>query len=447
VIARLSPRSALKSVTGREANVRTASITTLGVNLGATGLRMVIQALLARWLGPAGYGKFSLLRGWGGLIGRLPDRGYNLALVRWLPQYQELAQGRSYRALVRHSVLQTFYNAVIITVAAMAVSAFVIGDTSAETMVGLTLIITGALSVTLRQVLQATYRYVLGVSLTELVQPLVFGLLVLAFAFSVGKSVTATLVALTVSGAIVIGFELVAVRSRLPVQRDESPAATDEWRAGTLAMYVGQLGIASQEVSYLLIVGAVLGSTQAALFTVAQRIAILARMGNSAVEAIIGPQLARLGRSGVGAREEMQEIVDRGIRLSTFFTGSACVALIIGSDFVLKVFGSEYADARSMLWVLLIGMILNALTGPTGYLVSMTGSEGIFGSVMVIHAIAGGALAWLVAVVFDSALGVAIVTAATTVSWNLVFVVIAGKRLGVWSFPGGRWLGRRLAAR
>lgn len=436
------PSSARKLV-GRGANLRMASVATMLLNFGASGLRMGIQAGLARWLGPVGYGRFVLLRGWGGLLGRLPDRGFNLALIRWLPRYEEQELGGSTRRLIRHVVIRTARNSVIVAAAAMAFSAFVLHDSRTSTLVGLLLVVTGSLVTTLRHALQGTYRHVLGVSLTEVVQPATFAVLAVIFGVLIGRSVTATLAALAIAGAVVAGLEALAIRARLPADDAVSADSENDWGEGTLPLYIGQLGIASQEVSYLLIVGATLGPTEAALFAVAQRLSVLARMGNSAVESLIGPEVARLGRAGKESSTELQSVIDRGIRLSLLFTGTVCVGLIVASDFALRVFGDEFVDATGMLRVLLIGMIFNALTGPTGYLVSMTGSQTIFGYVMLGHAIVGASAAWTAATVLDTGVAVAAVTALTTVSWNLWFVIVGIRRLGVWSMPGGAWLAKR----
>ncbi len=429
-----APRRLMKSVTGREAKVRAAAIGTVIVNVGGTGFRLVIQALLSRWLGPTGYGQFVVMRGWGGLLSRLPDRGYQLAIVRWLPHLEREGDGDGARGIVRQALRTTLFGSVVVMAVAMAASVVIFDDRSATTLIGLTLIVSVAAMLIFKQVLQASYRHVLGVTFTDLVHPAAFAIIAFVLALIVGRSVAAALLALTLAGAVVAIGEAIVVRRILPAGNGRM-AADPRWRAGIRPLFIGQLGGAGLEISYLLIVGAILGPREAGIFAVAQRIAVLGRMGNSAVESVIGPQFSRLSADGRDAAPEMQRVVDRGIAVSSMFTAAACLVLVLGSGLALQAFGPEYTDGRTLLWVLLIGNLVNALSGPTGYLVSMTGSEVIYGYVMAGHAIVAAALSALVAWQFDSAIGVALVATVITISWNAWLIGIGGRKLGVWCIP------------
>ncbi len=417
-----------------------AALGSVVINLGGAALRLVVQATLANWLGVVGYGRFVVMRGWGGLLGRLPNRGYHLAMIRWLPQYAETGESDAYRRLVRHGVRSTVAWSIGLAAGAMAFSALVLGDTSWATMVGLGLIVSVAAMQIHRQIFQASFRHVLGVTSTELAHPAVFAVLALIFAALAGRSVSAALLALGIAGVIVAVGQAVVVERTLP--QAEKPSANqarhvsdDEWRKGTAPLFVGQLGIAGLEVSFLLIVGAILGPGAAGIYAVAQRIAVLGRMGNSAIESVIGPQFSRLSTGGPEAARNMQAVVDRGIRLSVWFTTAAGVALVLGADLALRLFGPDFSEGRNLLWVLLIGNMVNALSGPTGYLVSMTGSEVVYGYVMAGHAALAALAASLVAWQTGSLIGVALVATVATISWNVWLIRIGGTSLGVWCLP------------
>ena len=439
---RIDFRGMVRSLSGQGANVGLASMASVGLKLAATGIRMVIQIALANWLGAAGFGLFSVVRGWAGLLSNLPNRGYNLAFIRWLPAYREQGDGRSYRLLITQAVRTTLIGSIVLAFVVVAVARLIEGEFTAAGAATAILLITTALANLSRQVLKASYRHVLGVWLAEFVHPIAFGVAALVSALVLGRSVGAVL------GSLAAATLLVAVLQAYHVARDlpeaSGPAEPDpRWREGIGPLFVGQLGVAAQETMYLLIVGFTLGATAAGLFAVAQRLAVLARIGNNAVATIVSPELGRL-REQENATEAMQSVVDKGVNLSLAFTGAAIALLAAGSGFAVRLFGSDFEEAQAILLVLLIGNVANAATGPIGYLISMVGSESTYGFVMAVHAVAGALAALAGGLFFESVLVVAAVATITTISWNTTLVVIGGRTLGVWSIP--RPLRRLVAA-
>lgn len=449
----------LKRLSGEGTQVELASLASVFLNLGATGMRWLINVFLARWLGSAGFGQFSVLRGLAGLLSRLPNQGYDLALIRWLPKYREAGDVRSYRNLVLHAARATGIAAIVLAIVAALVGWIRDEELTLATVAGSALIITGAVGTLLRQELRASNRHVLGVWLTEVIAPMIFGLLAVAASFVFDPSAAVVLGALALSGVVVVVGEAVAIARYLPKADavdagaldtstaddaaadlstgsiDSGASSESEWRAGTGSLFIAQLGLAALEVMYLLIIGWVIGNVAAGIFTVANRIALLAKMGNSAVETILSPEFGRLSSHEEGATEAMQAVVDKGIRLSMAFTGAALAVLLVASDFIISVFGEGFGGAKPVLLVLLIGNAVNALTGPTGYLVSMTGSEVVYGYIMAGHGIVGAAIAYAIAGTVGTAVAVALVSSLITVSWNICLIVIGGRRLGVWCLP------------
>ena len=94
----------------------------------------------------------------------------------------------------------------------------------------------------------------------------------------------------------------------------------------------------------------------------------------------------------------------------------SCVALAAVP--ILSLFGAEYVDARSVLLILLVGNVTNALTGPSGFVVSMTGSEWTYAAVMGVHAIGLVVLSFWLGWAYGI-VGVALGRSLINVSWNL----------------------------
>src|SRR5690606_35863506 len=50
--------------------------------------------------------------------------------------------------------------------------------------------------------------------------------------------------------------------------------------------------------------------------------------------------------------------------------------LVVGHQFVLGVFGKEFTEGASIMFILLGGTLINSWTGPVGVLLNMTGHHG-----------------------------------------------------------------------
>lgn len=445
----------MKRLNGKETQVEFASLATVFLNLGATGLRWLITVFLTNWLGAGGFGAFSALRGWAGLLSRLPNQGFDLALIRWLPKYRDAKDTGSYRALLRHATRITGVSAIVLAIGVALFGWINGGQSMLAVVAGAVLIVTGAVGTLLRQELQAANRHVFGVWLTEVTHPVIFGALALlaALFFDADNGVGAVLAALAIAGVVVVVAEFITIARNLPNPDAETAEsipeqATEvlagsgsdvdretEWRSGTSSLFLAQLGLAALEISYLLIISATLGNVAAGIFGVANRIALMARLGNTAVETILSPEFGRLSAQEDGGLAELQQVVDKGIRLAMLFTSAALFVLLVAADLIISVFGDGFDDAKPVLIMLLIGTAINAFTGPTGYLVSMTGSEVAYGYIMAGHAAVGAALAFIIAQSVGTVVAVALVSSLVTVSWNVCLIVIGGRRLGVWCLP------------
>jgi O-antigen/teichoic acid export membrane protein len=285
-----------------------------------------------------------------------------------------------------------------------------------------------------RALLQAAHQFVPATGLTELFQPVLFGVLLGGLALGTDLTAEAALVLYIGSMAVTAGLEAVLLRRSLPdaLHSSEYRFRRKEWVVTARPLFVAQLALAALQVVDLLVVGAILGAADAALYGVATRVAVLGRVVNSGLESVVSPRISKAHASGNPG--QIQAIVDQTIRISA--VPSLGFALLVGLAAVpiLSLFGSEYADARSVLLILLIGNVTNAVTGPSGFVVSMTGSEWTYAAVMGVHAIGlvilSFWLGWAHGIV-----GVAIGRSLINVSWNLSLVVIARRRLDVRCYP------------
>ena len=124
----------------------------------------------------------------------------------------------------------------------------------------------------------------------------------------------------------------------------------------------------------VLVVGALTDPTTTGLYIVASRIASLAATPATLLDQVVAPRVAEAAE--YGEKNRLRDLSWEYAVLS--FVG--CVVLLgflalFGVQFIRVLFGDAYQESLTILWVLLAGHVANAMTGPTGILLSMTGSH------------------------------------------------------------------------
>jgi O-antigen/teichoic acid export membrane protein len=434
----VEPRSRLRgfvtSMWGRDGKLSAAAVGTVGTSLGGTALRFITQAILARWLGAAAYGQFVVGRGWGELLAKVPNRGYQMTSVRFLPRYEAEKEWSLFRGLLFLSRTETLLLGLALSAVSIAAYTTITGESDPAMVAGLALAPALAMVTTSRSLLQGVHLYVPATALTELVQPVIFAAAIGALVLFGTVSASTALWIYVATMVVIATLEGIMLRRALPEPAQHAPRRFDRrrWVETARPMFVAQLAIATLGLADVLIVGAVLGPVDAGLYAVATRIAVVGRVVNSGLESVVAPRFADAwSRRDVDA---IQKTIDRAIRTSVAPTVGFVVITSVLATPVLSIFGEQFVDARVVLMILLAGNVANAFTGPSGYVVALTDSERVYAAVMAVHAVALVILCWVLAHI-GGITAVALVQSGVTTSWNLCMVVLARRRLGMKCYP------------
>jgi O-antigen/teichoic acid export membrane protein len=152
----------------------------------------------------------------------------------------------------------------------------------------------------------------------------------------------------------------------------------------------------------------------------------------------------RLGNSHAeGNRRLFSRQVRAAVSLCFWPSLLAGGVLLAFPAWFLTLFGNEFGQGISVLRVLVLGALVNALAGPVGWVLCMTGHETVFQRLLLLCA---GLNIGLNALLIPryGALGAAVTTAVCTALWNILAAVFASKYLGVCTIYGcSRFLERR----
>ncbi len=413
------------------------AILVFGASIAGTAIRFVLQIVLIRWLGTAGFGSFVFARQWGELLAKLPDRGYVLGSVRFIPRYLAAEDRPRHHGVLRRALTLTTRNGIFIVAVAVLIGLSMGQDSSV--LLGFTLALVISLAGLLRAAVQGSHHYTSATVLLELGQPLSMGAgMALLWYFDQLTVITALLVVF-IAWLLVALLELVLLNRITPadVRRSEPIYEDDEWNRSTGQLFLAQLGIAVINISDVLIVGIVVGTVEAGIYAIATRIAAIGRIANAAVESLVSPQIAAAANDGPAGYPTIQRMIDRAIRISIWPSVAFAVFAIATATPVLEFIGRDFAGGRNVLILLVLSNLSDAVSGPSGHVVSLVGSERTYARIMLLNAVALVAFGLLGGALFGL-IGVAVVRTAVNVSWNAALFGVARRQFGLWCLPSAR---------
>lgn len=191
---------------------------------------------------------------------------------------------------------------------------------------------------------------------------------------------------------------------------------------------IGSALVLNQQLDTLL-VGIVLGTAEVGPYRVASQGAQLAMFMAFVINTIISPYVARYHAEG-----DVRALRKLFVHARTAGVASVAAALAIflfaGGRLIALVFGAEFSSAAPLLVILTAGYLGNALCGPCGTVLAMTGHERASARALWTLAIANGILATGAGVMFGL-YGVAIITAMTITLYQGWLRYIQWRELGI----------------
>jgi len=165
-----------------------------------------------------------------------------------------------------------------------------------------------------------------------------------------------------------------------------------------------------------------------ALLAIATRIALLVPMILTAVNMVVSPKFAALYHQG--NMEKTEELLTKSLKLLAAVSSVIFIIMVLFGSNVLGIFGEQYVEAAGLLSILVCGQLVNALTGPSGKLLMMSGFEKDVRNSSIIVTIFGLSLA-LILVAKYGVHGAAISTAITIATQNIAFAYLVRYRLRI----------------
>ena len=152
-----------------------------------------------------------------------------------------------------------------------------------------------------------------------------------------------------------------------------------------MPMYGAAIADSVMTVSDVLILGMFATAADVGIYTAAARTALLTRFLLLANSAVVAPRFAALH-----AADDRQGVARLAVRSTLLTTVSSVPLLLIFIAFpekILSLFGPQFEAGAQALIILSAGQFVNAMTGPVGYLLNMSGFHRIEGRIAVVGAL------------------------------------------------------------
>ncbi|MCZ6619935.1 MAG: polysaccharide biosynthesis C-terminal domain-containing protein [Gammaproteobacteria bacterium] len=405
------------------------------LKLGSLALVTLSSIVVARSLGPAGYGQVAFVFAVLNLLAIPTSSAVNPLLIRHVSNYQLAADWSLLRGLLRWTGTNTTLLAVSIMVPILGWACWNLLSTPTDRAVLFCIAVPFVLFWTwaarVSGVLQGLRKVVLAQSFDWIINPVIYLVLVVIL-WSKG-ALTPITVLLSSLGALVVSViaGTITLQKSIPEQvvgadiELERKVWLSAWRHFIVIQVVG---VANIQVPVVLL-GIFGTEAQTGLFRVSENIASLLAISLLVVNAVIAPYITRL--HAIGNMQELERIARGTARVALAFTLPAFFIVLFAGEWLLGfLFGESYTSAFPALVILLIGQVVNVACGSVGLLLNMTGHEKISMNALAM-ALALNLILGAVLIPGYGAVGAAIGASVSTIVWNVLLAVRTRKLLGI----------------
>ncbi|NPA71559.1 MAG: flippase [Gammaproteobacteria bacterium] len=400
-------------------------IQTLGV-----ALKYIAQVLLARWLGPTEYGIYSYIFTWANVIATFATLGLTIGIIKFIPEYVVHKKWCFLKGIISQARLLVFGSGIALGAgsyfALLYTQSGKVG--SHELLLGMSLVPLLALTNIQAEMLRSLKHII-----TAYAPPLVLQQVILiGLAYNLKKyfrmltSKNALMISLTTSTLIIVIQHLILHTKLPPKIKSVKPCyETHKWLRTSLPLLVTITSSAVLNQADIVMLGLLIGPKEAGVYTAATKTATLVSFLLAATNKIIAPTISELYTQK--RYSHLANLIRSINRLIFWPTLATVIILVLGGPFLLKLFGEEFTIAYYPLIILAMGQLINAVVGPVGYLISLTGYQNISALVLGFSALLNIILNAIL-IPYFGLIGAAIATASSIIFWNIA-LYLAVKRL------------------
>lgn len=411
------------------------SIIALSIHLLGIVLTYLLQVFLARWLGRTEYGLYEYVLTWSLLLAVPASLGLPRATVRFISQYRVQQEWGLLRGILLSSWQLTLAAGLVISSVGTGIIAglnYYHPFPAAHLLsIGIWLVPLQALVLIQEDMGRGIDNLWLAYTPTRLVWPSLIigtGFTLWHFQHRLSSVPTVEIALATLGAVILLQGGLIWWNSDRNAPPEPPAYKRRYWLSVALPLLLYRAFRELLTQTDALMLGAFLGADAVGLYSPAAKTALWSSFVLQGVNIVVAPAFSILHIQG--DHKSLQDLISQ-VTIWIFGASVAVsVVLLIFPQQVLSLFGPDFQSATWELRILVVGHLINALSGSVGNLLSVTGYQKKLMWVSGVIAIANLSLN-AVFIPLWGTVGAAITTTGTLAIWNVWLIIIIIKHLKI----------------
>ena len=347
------------------------------IQVFGTGIKYVLQILFARWMGASEYGIFSYAYNWSLLLSVAAGLGLTSSAIRFVPEYIAKQSWSLLNGFIARSNQIVFGSGLIIALIGAGIAwQTTTGNTRLTLLLGLLIVPLTGLATHQSQLLRGMKNIFWAFTPTRVIQPALAMLLAFVLMRVLGGiSSTTALIVTALSILLVTLIQSLSIVRIVPknAQNFQSQFETRTWLKISMPMLISAVAFTFINQIDIIMVGFFREPAQVGIYAAAAKTATLVSFVLVSVNAIVAPLISELF-----TLKEYRKLMVLA-RTATYWMFVPVFAvttfLALFGKHILNLFGPEFVQGYWPLMILAGGQLVNALTGPVGYITELTGHQ------------------------------------------------------------------------
>lgn len=351
--------------------------------LTGMALAFLLHILLARLMGPKGYGDYAVIITWLNLLLVVSLFGMDTAVLRFLPAAVGKKDYPHASGFLRFSYRWITVLSILCSIAALLILIFKSKRSNWSFNEGMfwALFILPVLAFIYQAsaVLRSFHRIKASMLPVFILLPVFMAVSCGYYFISNGKLPVDAVMFTQLVCTVLIGFIISRISGKQRQERLEEAEPEYHrklWLSAAASFFIVSLVDMLLRQTDILLIGYMLNNAKAGQYAVAARITSLVAFGLSVTDYVYMPRIAAVYERRRLA--ELQKMVRQASRQIVLIALPVVVALIAAGPWLLSLFGPAFRIAYVPMLILLTGQLVNAATGMVGGLLNMTGNHRSF---------------------------------------------------------------------
>jgi len=168
------------------------------------------------------------------------------------------------------------------------------------------------------------------------------------------------------------------------------------------------------------------------VFAAAGKLSNLIPIGLMSVNAVAVPIMSR--QWAAGNMDDLQATVSRMSLFIMLVTLPIVLVMIFGGEMLLSIFGDSFTRGYTALMIMTVGQAVNAFAGPVGYVMNLTRLQWQASLIILFAVLLDIALNCLLIPRYGI-IGAAISLSSSLIFWNVAMFLVIASKLGIYSIP------------